>query len=226
MKYVRYIRISEVEEEAGEFEVLRLNTIKLGAKENDDRVKNINVAINGLKLKISNIRKQIEETRSFISKAKWFEYGERPNKFFLNLNKARQKQNLINSIKNGEELYDGQERVMEGISKFYSDLYSLRTDKGDREHDNFYENCPKLNETQRNLMDREISLDELSSALQSCKDSAPGPDGIPYSIYKRYWPLMGPIILKSWEYSLANEIMPPSHSESVITLLPKEGKDC
>jgi hypothetical protein len=29
-------------------------------------------------------------------------------------------------------------------------------------------------------MDEELGLEELKSALLSCKDSAPGPDGIPY----------------------------------------------
>jgi hypothetical protein len=36
---------------------------------------------------------------------------------------------------------------------------------------------------------------------------------------------MGPIILESWRYSVENGTMPPSHLESMITLLPKEGKD-
>ena len=37
--------------------------------------------------------------------------------------------------------------------------------------------------------------------------------------------MMGPIILNSWSYSLETGSSPSSHLESVITLLPKEGKD-
>jgi hypothetical protein len=45
------------------------------------------------------------------------------------------------------------------------------------------------------------------------------------SVYKKYWNIMGPIIIKSWNYSLSSEQLPPSHLESIITLLPKEGKN-
>jgi hypothetical protein len=74
-------------------------------------------------------------------------------------------------------------------------------------------------------MEKEINLDELKKALWSCKDSSPGPDGIPYSVYKKLWSITGPIILNSWLYSLQIGTLPPSHLESAITLLPKEGKD-
>jgi hypothetical protein len=36
---------------------------------------------------------------------------------------------------------------------------------------------------------------------------------------------MGPIILGAWKHSLNTGNLPPSHLESVITLLPKEGND-
>jgi hypothetical protein len=74
-------------------------------------------------------------------------------------------------------------------------------------------------------LDRELSLAELSETLKSCKDSSPGPDGISYSVYKKFWDLSGPIILNSWKYSLETGRLAPSHNESIITLLPKEGKD-
>ena len=36
---------------------------------------------------------------------------------------------------------------------------------------------------------------------------------------------MGPVILSAWKHSLNTGNLPTSHLESVITLLPKEGKD-
>ena len=36
---------------------------------------------------------------------------------------------------------------------------------------------------------------------------------------------MGPIILKAWKHSLNTGNLPPSQLESVVTILPKEGKD-
>lgn len=161
---------------------------------------------------------------SFVSKAKWFEFGEKSNKFFLNLNKVRQNQKVIRQIRDEEKVYSGQEEVMRGITKFYNDLYSEKqTDKNDDK--SFYDNCPKLSEVQKENLETELSINELKKALFSCKDSAPGPDGIPYIVYKKYWDQMGPIIHEAWKYSIETGKMPTSHLESVITLLPKEGKD-
>ncbi len=46
-----------------------------------------------------------------MSRARWFEYGERPNKFFLNLIKSRQNQKLINKIRYNEKEFVGQDQV-------------------------------------------------------------------------------------------------------------------
>ena len=66
---------------------------------------------------------------------------------------------------------------------------------------------------------------DLQEALSTCKDTSPGPDGIPYLIYSKYWKLMGPILLEAWKHSVRTGTLPTSHLESIITLLPKEGKD-
>jgi hypothetical protein len=65
----------------------------------------------------------------------------------------------------------------------------------------FYRNCPKLDEEQKKLMDQEITLEELTLALHSCKMSAPGSDGVPYLVYKKLWKISGPILLKPLKHS-------------------------
>jgi hypothetical protein len=56
----------------------------------------------------------------------------------------------------------------------------------------------------------QISKDLYKSLLTS-KDSLPGPDSIPYSVYKKYWKTAGPIILKAWKYSNEMGKLPSSH---------------
>ena len=164
------------------------------------------------------------EDREFESKAKWFEYGEKPNKIFLKLVKSRQKQNLICKIKNAGSTYKGRKNVMNGIRSFYEDLYESKFCLITGDLQAFYRNCPKLDEEQKKLMDQEITLEELTLALRSCKMSAPGSDGVPYLVYKKLWKISGPILLKSWNHSPVTGKLPISHLESIITLLPKEGK--
>ena len=57
------------------------------------------------------------------------------------------------------------------------------------------------------------------------KDSAPGPDGISYSFYKIYWDIFGQVLADAWAYSIKENILPQSHKESFLTLIPKSGKD-
>ena len=93
------------------------------------------------------------------------------------------------------------------------------------ENDDFYVNCPKLSENSMKIMDANITVSELLAALNSCSDSAPESDGLTYSVYKKLWSIVGPFILDAWTYSCDTGSLPPSHSESIIVLLPKEGKD-
>jgi hypothetical protein len=74
-------------------------------------------------------------------------------------------------------------------------------------------------------MKAELSEGDLLKALKMCVDLAPGPDGIPYSTYKKLWDIAGPFIINSWKHSCNSGVLPGSHGDSVMTLLPKEGKD-
>ena len=83
----------------------------------------------------------------------------------------------------------------------------------------------KLSESERVNINRLLSLEELYSTLKTCKDSSPGPDGIPYSIIKLTWKYFGPILINSWSYALSTGNLTHSHESSYLKLLPKEGKD-
>ena len=52
-------------------------------------------------------------------------------------------------------------------------------------------------------MEADLTLEELNSTIKrkAMKDMAPGPDGIPYSVYSKLWEQAGPLILNSWNYS-------------------------
>ncbi len=217
--------ITELEEEANDMEELKISILETNDKQPETlrNIQNIDDAILALRSKLVTSRKNQSNQLTFRSKTKWFEYGEKSNKFFLNLQKSRQNQNLITSISDNGNTYVGQKEVTEGIKKFYTELYAAKP--REYNNDNFYENCPKLTCDQAEFIDNELTLNELYKALQSCKDSSPGPDGIPYIVYKHLWRLAGPIILESWKYSSKENTLPQSHYESIITLLPKEGKD-
>ena len=217
--------IQDLEEEIDGLKKMRVRWIE----ENRRQTNTIDEATSSLGNKLMNLRNKLSNTATFISRAKWFEFGEKSNQFFLNLNKSRQKQKYISKIKSEGKDYEGQEQVMEGIKSFYEKLYAKieknNTQEEDNDDEDFYSECPRLTVKQREDMDKEMDLVELRRALATCKDSAPGSDGITYEVYKRYWNLIGPYILDAWKYSNEVGVLPNSHLESIITLLPKENKD-
>jgi hypothetical protein len=105
-------------------------------------------------------------------------------------------------------------------------LYKKGNNGSENEIDNdFFQHCPKLNEKSKQLLDEDISVEELAKALSSCKESAPGPDGITYKVYKKFWSILSSSIIESWIFSVETGILPPSHLDSALSLLPKEGKN-
>jgi hypothetical protein len=82
-----------------------------------------------------------------------------------------------------------------------------------------------ITENQRDSIDKDVSEEELYEALKSCKDTTPGIDGIGYEFYKSFWSLWKNLIYNSWQHSLAVGFLPEGNRMSLITLLPKDGKD-
>jgi hypothetical protein len=72
---------------------------------------------------------------------------------------------------------------MNGIRNFYQKLYS-KEDRADnlRKDNLFFKKCNKLSDVNKQRMDEQISLKDMYKALTSCKNTAPGPDGIPYLV--------------------------------------------
>jgi hypothetical protein len=66
------------------------------------------------------------------------------------------------------------------------ELYRKGNSCSENEKDNdFFQHCPKLNEISKQHLEKDISLEKLAKALSSCKESALGPDGITYKVYKK-----------------------------------------
>ena len=203
-----------------------MSRLNLLGTDQQSKINKIDLARNKIIAEIDKLRNKMDKEKEFYNTAKWFEYGEKSNKYFLNLNKHRNKQKIISEIRDGDKNFEGQNNVIQGVRAFYENLYSKEAPNITKSNDpQFFSLCPKLSEKDRLKMDENISLNEMYRALLQCKDSAPGLDGIPYSVYKTYWNQVGFILKEAWDYSIKIGEIPESHKESVITILPKDGKD-
>ena len=155
---------------------------------------------------------------------KWYNEGELSNKYFFNL-MSRKNNDEIKIIlnDNGEEITDAND-VSNSIRNFYKNLYESVPDELDI-NDDLFNHIQPLQQDEADIMCARLTLDELERTLRGCADSAPGPDGIPYSYIKHFWSKFGQVILDAWNYSLEINELPPSHKLSYLRLIPKAGKD-
>jgi len=157
------------------------------------------------------------------SGAKWYEKGECSNTYFLNLIKQRSNQILIDRLEGENGMLTNQIEIADHIVEFYSKLYEEKNTSDN--YNDLLSDLPKLSDEDRNQLDEPISTEELESTLKGCTESAPGPDGLSYKVYKILWEQVGAYLLDSWNYSVRVGILPEDQRISCITLLPKSGKN-
>ena len=154
---------------------------------------------------------------------KWHNEGELSNKYFFNLLNRKSNDTVTSILIDGEPSSDPK-KIESEIRNFYRNLYESVPQELDI-NENLFRNIDSVDTATEDLLVRPLTIDELTATLRSCLDSAPGPDGIPYSFLKYFWNKVGPILLNAWNYSLLTHELPPSHKLSYLRLIPKAGKD-
>ena len=165
--------------------------------------------------------KQSEKLR-IIAGVKWREEGERSTKYFLNAAKIKEAQSTVDFLQTEYGKVDNPLEIVEYARHFYKELYSNKQTFSDV---SFFQHCPKLSREASADLDKEITLEDLNTALKTCKDSTPGLNGIPYSYYKTFAKYLLPILLELWKYTRVTNQLPQSQRTSCISLIPKVGKD-
>ena len=125
----------------------------------------------------------------------------------------------------GGEVVNDPKQVEEAIVEFYKSLYEAERDVLVNNDQEFFDEIESISAIDDDEIAATPTTDELLETLRTCSDSAPGPDGIPYSILKLLWPTYGELLKDAWQYSLTIKSLPPSHKLSFLKLIPKAGKD-
>ena len=158
------------------------------------------------------------------SARKWYNEGELSNKYFFNLLNRKVNDEIVTILDDNNAEISEPALIEEKIRNFYKDLYES-VPASVEENDHLFRHVVEVAPEEAARATESLTLDELSGTLKMCSDSAPGPDGIPYSFLKHFWHSFGPALLSAWNYSLLIGELPPSHKVSYLRLIPKEGKD-
>ncbi|CAJ0951192.1 unnamed protein product [Ranitomeya imitator] len=139
---------------------------------------------------------------------------------FLEIKKRLRDRNVIYSM-----LYPARLRIVhEGSSIFFTNPEDAA--EWLRVHEGPNITFPLLTPAQQAFMDAEFTLEEVEKALTDmASGKAPGPDGFPIELYRKYRDILAPLLLRVFQGVCERGSMPDTFYEANIILLKKEGKD-
>jgi hypothetical protein len=157
------------------------------------------------------------------AKTRWYNEGERSNKYFLNLLKRNNETSEMDKLNINGTITTDEAEIRHGVTEFYTSLYN-NGDNIDIDND-FLNEMFTVQQQHQDSIHAPLTLDEMWNTIKSVRATTPGPDGISNLYIKKLWYILGPIILDAWNYSVTTNNLPPSHKTSLLRLIPKRDKD-
>ena len=135
------------------------------------------------------------------SRATWYEFGERNNKYFLNLQNFNKKKSTVRKVFNREgKLTTDPKQIMNELEAFYSDLYDGSTCVDMGSFPSFLRDLneiPSLVEEKKNVCEGKLGYGECYNALQTFqKNKSPGNDGLTVEFYLAFMPVFESLLVQ------------------------------
>ena len=146
-------------------------------------------AYNLCKLELENIYDKKAEGAKLRSKCDWYQHGEKPTKFFLNLEKQKAIFTTVRHLfDDGKDITDLKE-INACICKFYKNLFKKNVSKSDSEKKSFLDIIALANLTSSfDICESKITEKNLITALKSMPyGKSPGHDGLTKEFYEHFW---------------------------------------
>ena len=180
---------------------------------------------------LSNIR-ETKLKGSFIrSRAKWIDEGEKPTKYFCNLEKQHSSSKTIPYIINndGQSICDQKEMLTEA-AKYYKTLYTETVKNETNSNSDIFDELEqiqnvKLSNDESQSLEGLLTMEEISATLKNMKnDKSPGSDGFTTEFFKMFWKDLKSFILRSLNYAFISGSLSITPKQGIITCIPKENK--
>lgn len=187
-------------------------------------------ALNTLEIKksiLNDIQKEKIEGMMLRSRSRYEDLGEKPTRYFFNLEKRNYTSKVIHKLVNAEgEEFTNTADILKCQTNFYKDLYKQSDHKDNITIQSVLgENESKLSDKDSQDLEGEILYSELAFALKNMKNNkSPGLDGFTVEFFKFFWVDIGLFILKSLNYGYRTGSLSITQKQGVITCIPKPNK--
>lgn len=164
------------------------------------------------------------------AKARWHLEGERNSKYFCQLEKKNFTEKTVQQlIKENGDVVTEQVDILREQKDFYYKLYMARESKHDNETSQIFfpedKTIQPLTLEESLELEQEITVTECYNVLKNMKlNKSPGSDGFTTEFYLYFWNDLKYSLVRSFENSYKDNILPDSQKLGIITCLPKPGK--
>ena len=209
--------------------VLENKLTKLESVISQNYTQEMEIRINETKEEIEKLIEDKTKGAILRSRAQWTEEGERPSKYFLNLEKRNSNNKTVSrlTLENGV-VVSKTEEILEAQKQFYNKLYTSSIDADTRPaFDNFVRNLnvPQLSEIQKGGLEGPVTEQEILQALKATKNGkSPGTDGFPAEFYKFFWSDIKEYYMASIRYAYNNGNLSFTQRQGIISLIPKKDR--
>ncbi|CAJ0950036.1 unnamed protein product [Ranitomeya imitator] len=155
--------------------------------------------------------------------------GNQAGKFLAYLVRQHNTSNMILQIRSPDgSLNSTTEGILQCFYNYYKGLYESKSGFDVSGCLRYLSDItlPVLSSAQQTFMDAEFTLEEVEQAITDmASGKAPGPDGFPVELYRKYRGILAPLLLKVFNEIWKGGCLPDTFYEAHIILLKKEGKD-
>ena len=189
--------------------------------------------INQLLLNYDNLKSELQslyenkgKQAMFRAKCRWVEQGERPTKYFFNLEKRNYNKKTVWELRlEDETTTTNDKQILDQIEAYFKDLYTSVNAFSQDEYDEFTQHLqiPKLSDEDRDNLEGPLNYEECKNVLESFQnDKSPGEDGFTVEFYKLFYDLLSENLLACLNEAYEENELTISQRRGIITLLPKE----
>ena len=206
----------------------RIDTLTKEIKSLDTETPN-NIEIKEKQTELERLMDEKTEGIILRSKVRWYEEGEKSTKYFFNLEKRNYHKKTMRKLNLNGDIIEDPKVILNEQKRFYQDLYTSQNKTFLKDDEKIFfqsPTLPKLTEEKRKICEGHLSNSECYKALKTFgKNKSPGNDGLTSEFYLYFWPYLGETMVKSFNTSYQNGVLPTSQRQAVITLIEKNGKD-
>jgi len=156
------------------------------------------------------------------SHEKWLHEGGNNTEFFHRVANGKKRKNNILSLKDGEEIVEGDSNLLAHATEFYKNLFGLEQNHAFSLDPDLWDSDELLADSDNACLIRPFSEEEIKNALfQMEKNKAAGPDSMPIDFFQHCWEIVKTDITQLFDEFHRGTLDVSRLNYGIITLIPK-----